>query len=109
MANELGPAIRDEILQLLGPLARAGSGPGGTATLLRAVGHVGAIGSDPGLVAGVQRLARTADGIAALDDETLRSWEGVVRVLGIARELSGAVRSVGSELADPALAQRAHS
>jgi hypothetical protein len=107
MANELGPAIRDEVVRLLGPLASASLAPDAVATLVRAVGEADALAADAGLQAEVLRLAGLAQGIAALDDASLDSWEGVLRVLRLARELAAAVRGAQSAITDPPLAARA--
>ena len=112
MPHDLGSAIRDEVLELLAPLAGVaavpvGTAPTGTAMLLQTVGHVGALAADAGLESEVRRLAGLTESVAALGDREIDSWDGAVRVLALARDVMDAVRSVEATLTDPSLAERA--
>ncbi len=109
MNNELGPAIRDELLKFLGPLASAALAANGPAMLLQTIGHVGALGNDPQLLANMQRLSELVKGLTELEDQELASWQGVRHILSLARDLVGAVDAIESAITDPALAQRAQN
>jgi hypothetical protein len=109
MADNLGSAIRDEVLKLLGPLLDAPAADNGVATLLQAIGHVGELGNDDRLGTEAARLSAVAEDIATLDDQALRSWEGIIRVLDLADNLMTSVSAIESVIADPELARRAEN
>jgi hypothetical protein len=109
MADNLGSAIRDEILKFLGPFVEAPGAENGLTSLLQMVGHVGGLGNDPQLQAEAARLAALAEDLATLDDQDLRSWEGIIQVLDLADALTTSVNAIESVISDPELAKRAEN
>lgn len=102
MAGTLASTLRDELAELLAPLAIAAQVPGGAAGVLRALGRIGAT-RDAALIAELERLAGLAAAIGALDEAALSSWEGVGRVLALAGELFAAARGLEALASDPTL------
>lgn len=92
---------------MLAPVVAAAAVDDGSTVLVRAVGHIESLGRDPELQAEVQRIAGLVRDLEQLSDDDLRSWEGIVRVLQLGRDVTAAVRGVESVVRDPVLAARA--
>jgi hypothetical protein len=105
LAEDLASSLRSGILDFLAPLAVVDvqDGPG---ALFRTVGHVGEVAGDPGLTAEIGRVASLGQALAAIPDADLTSWDGLLRLLTLSRELMAALQLIEATLDDPALATR---
>ena len=106
MSGTLAKSLRDELVELLAPLAAARD-PASYAKMLRSLGHTQAVEADAGLQAALVQAATLIDQLGQLDAAALESWDGAVRALGLGANAVAAVRAAERAIADPALAAQA--
>jgi hypothetical protein len=106
MANTLAQALRDELLELLSPLAGLAD-PAAWRPMLLTMGHIDAVAGDASLQAALVATAGLVDELAKIDPAALATWDGAAQGLRAASDVIGAIRAVSTAVTDPAVATQA--
>jgi hypothetical protein len=96
--------LRDELRKLLEPVVLAAEDPEGWSLVLGLVGHAGEVAEHPELRAALDRLGTAARAVGDLDDDSLRSWEGLDRLVRASGDAMAALRELESGVGHPDLA-----
>ena len=98
--------LRNEIGEFLAPLIAAAQHPAGVQALLESIGRTAEWGGRPDLRAEIVRLAALAQEFRGLEADSLDSWDGVAKVLGLSGDLLAALRGLEHSVSDPALVEQ---
>ena len=97
----LGTALRQELERLLEPLVSAAGSAERWPLVLALIGREADAAQDPGLQAALDDLAA----LAALEDVSVQTWEGIEELLTASSQAMGALRELEQAASDPARVQ----